>query len=40
MMHLVLRTVVWKRFINFGWLSGSEQLITSLFMSEDVFWWM
>lgn len=36
MMHLVPRIVVWKRFVNFGWFSGSEQLITSLFMSEDV----
>ena len=36
MMHLVPRIVVWKRFVNFGWFSGSdEQLITSLFMSED-----
>lgn len=36
MMHLVPRPVVWKRSVNFGWFSGSEQLMTSLFMSEDV----
>lgn len=36
MMHLVPRIVVWKRFVYSGCFSGSEELITSLFMSEDV----
>lgn len=36
MLHLEPRLVVWKRFVSFGWLSGSVLLTRSLFMSEDV----
>lgn len=36
MLHLEPRLVVWKRFVSFGWLSGSVLLTRSLYMSEDV----
>lgn len=36
MLHLEPRLVVWKRFVSFGWFSGSVLLARSLFMSEDV----
>lgn len=36
MLQFEPRLVVWKRFVSFGWLSGSVLLTRSLLMSEDV----